>query len=51
MIFCKGCDPKVKDRLERTPFTELGEPRDSVLLELLEWGESLQSTPSQLLIQ
>ena len=49
-LVSQGCDPKVKDRLGRTPFTELGEENESTLLELLEWGETLQVTPSELLL-
>merc|ERR1712150_138010 len=48
-LVSQGCDPKMEDRLGRTPFSEIGETeteKAANLVELLEWGESLKPTSS-----
>ena len=46
-LVSQGSDPKMKDRLDRTPFSEIGELESAGaanLVELLEWGESMKPT-------
>ena len=42
----KGCNPKLRDRLGRSAFTELKED-DENLRELLEWGVSLRNSVTE----